>query len=96
MNEYKIEERWDIIKRIEKHREIADYFAKLRCQVIDNAIPNIIVTQDKQGNLVDIKQKHPPHVEKALKEIEELGNLALDKKKTTNHYVRSKNERTII
>ena len=80
-DEYKIEERWDIIKRIERNREIAYYFAKLRCQVIDNTIPNIIVTQDKQGNLVDIKQKYPPHIEKALKEIEEMEKLALDEKK---------------
>ena len=84
MIEYNIEERWDIIKRIERHREIADYFAKLRCHVIHNAIPNIIVTQDKQGNLVDIKQKYPPHIEKALKEIEEMEILVLDEKKTTN------------
>lgn len=80
-DEYKIEERWDIIKRIERHCEIATYFAELRCHVIDNTIPNIIVTQDKQENLVDIKLKYQPHIEKALKEIEELENLALDKKK---------------
>ena len=82
---YKIEERWDIIKRIERHREIVDYFAKLRCQVIKNTIPNVIFTQDKQGNLVDIKLKYPPHIEKALKEIEKMEILALDKKKTTNN-----------